>query len=156
MIGCWLLAQEVLYFAASARISSLRWSSMPTLRRRQRRSGFRGATFEPGRSKVRGAETDWHSHLLDEQPVSLVSKRTRQQNVDDMAMLRLLACESAGLSLVPPVVARGELDSGLLVAHHRIRQLRENFYAITPSRRFPNPVLRELLQKKSPLLAAKG
>ena len=85
-----------------------------------------------------------------------MSKRTRQRNVDDMAMLRLLACESAGLSLVPPVVVRGELDSGLLVENHRIRQLRENFYAITPSQRFPNPVLRELLQKKSPLLAAKG
>lgn len=139
----------------------------------------------------RDADTDWHSHLLDEQPVSLVSQRTRQRKkfqfpddlsttplllpsldsnirsgfdlilerfgirpiiaaeVDDMAMLRLLACEGAGMALVPPVVVRGELEAGLLVERHRITELRESFYAITPSRRFPNPVLRELFHGKS-------
>ncbi len=137
----------------------------------------------------RDAETDWHSHLLDEQPVSLVGQRTRARKkfrfpadlrttplvlpsldsnirvafdlvleqlgirptiaaeVDDMAMLRLLALEGAGLALVPPVVVRGELDSGLLTERHRIEGIRESFYAITPSRRFPNPVLRELLRR---------
>ncbi len=137
----------------------------------------------------RDAETDWHSHLLDEQPVSLVGRRTRSRKkfrfpddlhdaplvlpsldsniraafdlmleqlgirpiiaaeVDDMAMLRLLAKEGAGLALVPPVVVRGELDNGTLVERHRIVGIRENFYAITPSRRFPNPVLRELLRR---------
>ena len=65
-----------------------------------------------------------------------------------MAMLRLLANEGAGLALVPPVVVRDELDSGVLVERHRVAGIREEFYAITPSRRFPNPVLRELLKHK--------
>ncbi len=136
----------------------------------------------------RDAETTWHSHLLDEQPVSLVGKPTRGRRkifrfpddlvttpvvlpsldsniraafdlllegfgirpviaaeVDDMAMLRLLAREGAGLALVPPVVVRGELDSGDLVEYHRISEIHETFYAITPSRRFPNSILAELL-----------
>ena len=136
----------------------------------------------------RDAETSWHSHLLDEQPVSLVGKPTRRRKkfqfpedlrhtplvlpsldsniraafdllleqhhirpiiaaeVDDMAMLRLLAREGAGLALVPPVVVRGELESRLLVEHYRIPQIRESFYAITPTRRYPNPIIAEILR----------
>ncbi len=137
----------------------------------------------------RDAENDWHSHLLDEQPVSLVGLRTRSRKkfsfpddlhhtplvlpsldsnirsafdllleqlgvrpiiaaeVDDMAMLRLLAKEGAGLALVPPVVVRGELDNGSLVERYRVTSIKESFYAITPSRRFPNPILHELLRR---------
>jgi LysR family transcriptional activator of nhaA len=65
--------------------------------------------------------------------------------VDDMAMLRLLAREGAGLALVPPVVVAGELQRGQLVEHYRFTDIRESFYAITPSRRFPNPLVAELL-----------
>jgi LysR family transcriptional activator of nhaA len=139
----------------------------------------------------RDAETGWHSHLLDEQPVSLVGHRKRGQKlfrfpedlrttpivlpslessvraafdvlmdqagvrpiiaaeVDDMAMLRLMARESQGVTLVPPVVVRDELENGTLVERHRLSQIKESFYAITPSRRFPNPILRELMSRKS-------
>jgi LysR family transcriptional activator of nhaA len=139
----------------------------------------------------RDAENDWHSHLIDEQPVSLIGQRNRKRTrfrfpddlrttplvlpsldsnirvafdlvlerfsirpiiaaeVDDMAMLRLLAREGAGLALVPPVVVRGELDSGLLVERHRIEEIRESFFAITPSRRFPNPVMGDLLRHEN-------
>ncbi|WAR43466.1 LysR family transcriptional regulator [Methylomonas rapida] len=65
--------------------------------------------------------------------------------VDDMAMLRLLARESGHLALVPPVVVMDELRQGLLVEHYQIAKIRERFYAITPSRRFPNEALRDLL-----------
>lgn len=65
--------------------------------------------------------------------------------VDDMAMLRLLARESGHLALVPPVVVMDELRQGLLVEHYQIAEIRERFYAITPSRRFPNEALRDLL-----------
>ncbi|MEM1450575.1 MAG: LysR family transcriptional regulator [Planctomycetota bacterium] len=65
--------------------------------------------------------------------------------IDDMAMLRLLARESTGLAVVPPIVVRDELESGILVEIRRLPDLRETFYAITPSRRFPNPLLRELI-----------
>lgn len=62
-----------------------------------------------------------------------------------MAMLRLLAREREGVTLVPPIVVRDELSSGVLVEHCRIPQLSEGFYAITQTRRFPNPLLADLL-----------
>jgi len=67
--------------------------------------------------------------------------------VDDMAMLRLLAREGEGLALVPPVVVRDEIEEGVLVETHRIPQVRETFYAITPSRRFPNQLVGELVSR---------
>ena len=65
--------------------------------------------------------------------------------IDDMAMLRLFARESGELTLVPPVVVRDELKNGILVEHYKIPDLSESFYAITQSRRFANPLVRELL-----------
>ena len=135
----------------------------------------------------RDADTGWHSHLLDQQAVSLVGRPIRgtkafqfpedlrkiplllpsldsnirasfdrlmeqagirpviAAEVDDMAMLRLLARGHNGLTLVPPVVVRGELQNGTLVERYQISQIKESFYAISPSRRFPNPLVRELI-----------
>ena len=66
--------------------------------------------------------------------------------VDDMAMLRLLARESGTLALVPRVVVLDELISGVLVERHRFPEIREGFYAITPSRKFPNALVKELVE----------
>lgn len=138
----------------------------------------------------RDAETGFHSHLLDEQSVSLVGHKKRGMRpfrfpedlrktpivlpslessirtafdilmdqsgirpiiaaeVDDMAMLRLMARETHGVTLVPPVVVKDELETGTLVERHRFPQIKETFYAITPSRRFPNLILRELMNAK--------
>jgi LysR family transcriptional activator of nhaA len=137
----------------------------------------------------RDSETHWHSHLLAEQPVSLVGtpewkkKRLRfpegmrdvpvilpsqESNtragfdrllasagvrprivaeVDDMAMIRLLAREGEALALVPLVVVQSEIQEGILVETHRIPQVQETFYAVTPSRRFPNPLVGELVHR---------
>ncbi len=65
--------------------------------------------------------------------------------VDDMAMLRLLARELDGVTLVPSIVVRDELESGVLVEHCRIPGVTESFYAIVQNRRFPNLLLAELL-----------
>ncbi len=138
----------------------------------------------------RDADTGWHTHLLAEQPVSLVGQRRKGQKkfrfpedlrttpvilpslesnvrvafdllmeqagirpliaaeVDDMAMLRLLARESDSLTLVPRVVVQDELKTGVLVERHRILQIKKRFYAITPSRRFPNEMVRRLVAVK--------
>ena len=140
-------------------------------------------------------KTQWQSHLLQEQPVSLVgppgmapfvgageTKRafrfpqdladvavllpslesdirvafdralelanvrpTILAEVDDMAMLRLLARESEAVTLVPPVVVRDELESGVLVEYCQIPEITERFYAITQTRRFPNPLVKDVL-----------
>lgn len=73
--------------------------------------------------------------------------------IDDMAMLRLFARESDALTLVPAVVVKDELASGLLVERHRIAQIKETFYAITPSRRFPNKLVQELVRKQKNLFS---
>ncbi len=67
--------------------------------------------------------------------------------VDDMAMLRLLARERIGLAVVPPIVVTNELESGHLKELHRFADLAEHFYAITPARRFPHPLLPDLLKR---------
>ena len=140
----------------------------------------------------RDARTILRSHLLDQQPVSLVGHRRPKlpklrfpddlrsvpvllpsldseirlafdrllelagirpvilAEVDDMAMLRLLARESEGVALVPPIVVRDELMAGILVERFRIPDFSENFYAIIQKRRFPNDLLSELLSRLPP------
>jgi LysR family transcriptional activator of nhaA len=135
----------------------------------------------------RDAHTDLFSHLMDQQPVSLVgpprpdgpSVRFPEDmateavvlpsldsdlrsgfdrilalagirpnvlaEVDDMAMLRLFARESPALTLVPPIVVRDELTTGRLVEHCRIPDLTESFWAIVQDRRFPNPLVADLI-----------
>lgn len=65
---------------------------------------------------------------------------------DDMAMLRLLAREINGISLLPPVVVRDELEGKHLYDLHQIPELNEHFYAITVERKFPSPLLKALLK----------
>ncbi len=66
---------------------------------------------------------------------------------DDMAMLRLLAREDAGLAVIPPIVVRDELRSGSLVEAAQLDGIAESFFAVTLQRRFPNPLLAELLAR---------
>ena len=65
--------------------------------------------------------------------------------VDDMAMMRLLAREDLGLALVPPIVVRDELASGRLVEAVDHPGITETFFAVTRERRFPNPLVAPLL-----------
>ncbi|MET4130182.1 LysR family transcriptional regulator [Roseovarius sp. MBR-6] len=65
--------------------------------------------------------------------------------VDDMAMLRLLAREDAGLAVIPPIVVQDELASGRLVEAVKLDGLAESFLAVTRDRRFPNPLVATLL-----------
>lgn len=137
----------------------------------------------------RDARTVLRSHLLDQQPVSLVGHRKARMHkfrfpddlrtvpvllpsldsevrvafdrllelagirpnilaeVDDMAMLRLLAREGTGVTLVPPIVVRDELAAGILVELFRIPNLDERFYAVVQKRRFPSRLLAELLAR---------
>lgn len=65
--------------------------------------------------------------------------------VDDMAMMRLLAREGCGLAVIPPIVVKDELDSGLLVDAAHLPGITETFHAVTVQRRYPNAALRDLL-----------
>jgi len=66
--------------------------------------------------------------------------------VDDMAMMRLMAREGIGLAVVPPIVVKDELANKRLVEAAELPGISETFYAVTLARRFPNPLVRELLR----------
>lgn len=140
----------------------------------------------------RDATLDLHSHLIETQPVSLVSRPTEGTDafaypealqgaplilpsldsdmrvafdrelalagvrplvlaeVDDMAMLRLLARESGAITLVPPIVVQDELRSGALVERRRLAGVVESFHAVVQERRFPNALVSGLLRRDAP------
>jgi LysR family transcriptional activator of nhaA len=66
--------------------------------------------------------------------------------VEDMAMMRLLAREDIGLAVLPPIVVKDEIAAGVLVEGDPLPGIVETFHAVTMSRRFPNPLVRLLLQ----------
>lgn len=65
--------------------------------------------------------------------------------VDDIAMMRLLAREGFALAVLPPIAVRDELAAGTLVEAASLDGLVETFFAVTTGRRFPNPIIRLLL-----------
>ena len=67
--------------------------------------------------------------------------------VDDMALLRLLARDSDSVALLPTVVVRDELRSGSLVEYAVVPNLHETFYAISVQRQFSPPLLKALLKQ---------
>jgi LysR family transcriptional activator of nhaA len=75
--------------------------------------------------------------------------------VDDMAMLRLLVRQNAGLGVVPPIVVRDELAAGTLRQVARLPGIKETFFAITLPREFPHPLLAELIPAARETLASR-
>jgi LysR family transcriptional activator of nhaA len=67
--------------------------------------------------------------------------------VDDMALLRLLARDSGNVALLPSVVVQDELRDGVLVEYAVVPQLYESFYGITVQRHFEPPLVRTLLRR---------
>lgn len=72
-----------------------------------------------------------------------VSPRVRAE-VDDMAMLRLIARDSGWLTVLPEVVVQDELQAGILVVVGQSTALQERFYAITTPQRHRIDVLEQL------------
>lgn len=73
-----------------------------------------------------------------------VKPRLRAE-VDDMAMLRLIARDSGWLTVLPEVVVQDELRAGSLVKVGQSNQLREHFYAVTTPQRHRMERLDKLL-----------
>jgi LysR family transcriptional activator of nhaA len=67
--------------------------------------------------------------------------------VDDMAMLRLIARDSAAVALVPAVVVIDELRTGVLEEYAAVPNLYEEFYAITVRRQYQHPLVPPLLEQ---------
>ena len=73
-----------------------------------------------------------------------VTPRLRAE-VDDMAMLRLIARDSGWVTVLPEVVVQDELKSGTLVCVGQSTMLQERFYAITTPHRHHIELLERLL-----------
>ena len=70
--------------------------------------------------------------------------------VDDMAMLRLLARDTGSLAMVPEVVVQDELREHVLAKYCEVPGIFENFYAITAKRHFQSAVLKSVLDAWPP------
>ena len=68
--------------------------------------------------------------------------------VDDMAMLRLIARDSGAVAVLPEVVVQDELRAGVLERYCELPRVFENFYAITTRRRFQPAALKRLLERQ--------
>jgi len=66
--------------------------------------------------------------------------------VDDMALLRLLALSGAGLALVPEIGVKFELEEERLLRVEKVPGLKERFYAITAPRRRASPLVDEVIE----------
>lgn len=66
--------------------------------------------------------------------------------VDDMALLRLLALSGEGLALVSKIVVERELQSHKIKFMHRLPGLTEKFYALTMRKRFQNDWLAQIVE----------
>jgi LysR family transcriptional activator of nhaA len=66
--------------------------------------------------------------------------------VDDMAMLRLVARDSGAVALLPAVVVQDELRARTLAEYCTVPRVHEDFYAITTPRQFQPPLLQRLLK----------
>lgn len=73
-----------------------------------------------------------------------VTPRLRAE-VDDMAMLRLIARDSGWLAVLPEVVVQDELRAGILVTVGHSTDLQERFYAITTPHRHRIEALEHLM-----------
>jgi len=67
--------------------------------------------------------------------------------VDDMAMLRLMARDSQAFAVLPRVVVKDELATGVLLERAPLDSVHERFYAITVKRIFQPDLLNMLLHR---------
>jgi LysR family transcriptional activator of nhaA len=72
---------------------------------------------------------------------------TLRAEVDDMALLRLMARDSDSVALLPTVVVQDELRTKRLAEYCVVPDLYENFYAITVQRHFEPPLIKSLLKR---------
>lgn len=66
--------------------------------------------------------------------------------VDDMALLRLLALSGEGLALVSKIVVERELQSREIKFMQRVPGMSEKFYVLTVRKRFDNAWLAQIVE----------
>ncbi len=121
-----------------------------------------GVIGTPGRIAGRSD----HAELLTSEPVILPTRESGFRNgidlviealgrpvtiaaeVDDMAMLRLLARADAGIAILPAIVVKDELASGTLVEACGMPGVSEQFSVLIPEHRYLHPAVARLLSER--------
>ena len=68
--------------------------------------------------------------------------------VDDMALLRLLARDTDAAAVLPSVVVRDELQGGVLQEYCGLPGVQESFFATRIKRQYQHPLLKALLDRR--------
>jgi len=76
--------------------------------------------------------------------------------VDDMALLRLLALSGAGLALVPEIGVKFELEEKKLLRIEKLPGVKERFYALTPKRKVVSEPVLALIESGKKVLRSTG
>ncbi|MBX9765984.1 MAG: LysR family transcriptional regulator [Bdellovibrionales bacterium] len=66
--------------------------------------------------------------------------------IDDVALLRILALTGLGNALVPRVGVQRDIINGDLKLIHEFKGIKQRFYAITRQKKFPNPIVNDLIR----------
>jgi LysR family transcriptional activator of nhaA len=69
--------------------------------------------------------------------------------VDDMAMMRLVARDSQALAIIPAIAVKDEISSGKLQIISHLKDVVERFYAISIQRQFENPIITKLMAQEA-------
>lgn len=66
--------------------------------------------------------------------------------VDDIALLRLLALSGKGVVVIPQMGVINDIESKSLFVIHEFKNIRQKYYAITRQKKFPNTLIAELVK----------
>ena len=66
--------------------------------------------------------------------------------VDDIALLRLLALSGKGVVVIPRMGVINDIESKSLFVIHEFKEIRQRYYAITRQKKFPNTLIAELVK----------
>ncbi len=105
--------------------------------------------FPKSLSKVRLFVPNYQSRVRSEFELYLHQRGIEpeiQAEVEDMALLRILALSGKGLSIVPQIVVKTELKSKQLIVIHRFKEVSEVFFALVPKRQKPYPAVTNLIE----------
>jgi LysR family transcriptional activator of nhaA len=69
-----------------------------------------------------------------------------EAEVEDVALLRLLALTGKGPVIIPKIGVQAEVQDGRLKVIHEFRSMRQRYYALTRQKQFPNSLVAELIQ----------
>lgn len=67
--------------------------------------------------------------------------------VDDVALLRILAIRSGDIVIMPEMGVRNDIESGAVQVLSKLNNVEQRFYAITRQKKDPNPDVRLLINK---------